>query len=478
MNRFSLTYIVYLIGIMVTFSLIASVPCIGQVETRTLSGTVLDTGGKPISGFTINLSPAFKISKTNENGAFTFTDVPAGPVQIMIPPRQFGENEKPTFNLEPDAEIVSIKIGGITIYQNRRPPFGGINFAVKPDSHLKNIEVTVRPRMRIRARVVFKDGTPLTNASISTVIRSNGTRSGGATTDSEGYFLHYLENNGEPVLFTASVKYKGLSAESEQFEIEAGGRYDDLVLTLDGNAPPTAAPPQSKPAKESLPNLLRKLTGTPTPPDKPKTAQSNGAATPTPSDKPMPTPTDPTATTIQQQPRVEVEQGQVEPNVTRTTVTRTTVNRQARRPPWEKDAWAVNPANGHAYKKIRCASLKDAKNRATDEGAYLVTINDEAEQKWLSGLFGNHLYWIGLSDAEKEGEWVWQNGELLTYTNWGPKHSFPRSTLSFEQKDSAVMTFVNGQWHAVGPGDLFWRMTKMAILEKGIPRTGEATESE
>ena len=139
----------------------------------------------------------------------------------------------------------------------------------------------------------------------------------------------------------------------------------------------------------------------------------------------------------------------------------------------------MNPANGHAYKKIRCRSLKDAKDRATDEGAYLVTINDEDEQEWLSGLFGNHLYWIGLSDAEKEGEWIWQNGEPLTYTNWGaPKHSFPRSILSPEKMDSAVMTFINGKWHPVGPGDLLWRSTKMAILEKEMPRTGEAAESE
>ena len=47
-----------------------------------------------------------------------------------------------------------------------------------------------------------------------------------------------------------------------------------------------------------------------------------------------------------------------------------------------------------------------------------------------------------------------------------PSTVFPRSTLSSEEKDSAVMTFVNGQWHAVGPGDLLWRMTKMTILEK------------
>ena len=224
-----------------------------------------------------------------------------------------------------------------------------------------------------------------------------------------------------------------------------------MVLTLNGNASSVAAPTQPKRSKESLPSLLRKLTGTPTPPDKPKTTEPTGTATPTPPDK----------------------QTQVKPSVT----TSPTPNRRTRRPPWEKDAWAVNPANGHAYKKIRCRSLKDAKDRATDEGAYLVTINDEAEQKWLSGLFGNRLYWIGLSDAEEEGEWRWQNGEPLTYTNWVPKHSFPRSTLSPEEMNNAVMTFINGQWHAVGPGDLLWRSTKRAILEKEIQRTGEATEN-
>ena len=146
--------------------------------------------------------------------------------------------------------------------------------------------------------------------------------------------------------------------------------------------------------------------------------------------------------------------------------------------PLEKGVWAVNPENGHAYIRIRCKSLEDAQERAAAEGAHLVAINDAAEQKWLSGLFGNHLYWIGLSDAEKEGEWVWQNGEPFTYENWGAKHNFPRSTLSREEKDSAVMTFMNGQWHVVGPGDLFWRVTKMAILEKEAGIDNSATEKE
>ena len=144
----------------------------------------------------------------------------------------------------------------------------------------------------------------------------------------------------------------------------------------------------------------------------------------------------------------------------------------------EIGVWAVNPTNGHGYIKIWCEGLEDARDRAAAEGAHLVAINDKAEQEWLLGLFGNHLYWIGLSDSEKEGEWVWQNGEPLTYENWGAKHNFPRTALSPEEKDSTVMTFVNGQWHAVGPGDLLWRTTKLAILEKPDLFDNSATEED
>ncbi|RKU21601.1 hypothetical protein C6499_21615 [Candidatus Poribacteria bacterium] len=448
MNRLNFVHIVCLIGIVVSFSVIASPACIAEEKTGTLSGVVLDMKGKPISGFSISLSPIFQISKTDAKGAFTFTDIPAGRVQILIPVQPFIENEKPVFNPEPDDQIVSIKIGDITIYQDRHPPFGGTTFSVNPGSHFKNIVVTVRPRMRIRAKVIFKDGKPLTNTSIRLIVQSNGTSSSGVTTDFEGHFVHYLDDDDIETPYIVSVKYKGLSAKSERFQLEENGRYDDLVLTLDGNASATVATQSARP-RESLPNILRKLTGTPKPSDKPAPVQ--------PPAQPGRVSTSSSKTTTEIRPSVPAEK----------------IQRSGK-----KNTWAVNPMNGHAYKKIRCGSLKDAKNRAAAEGASLVAINDAAEQKWLLGLFGNHLYWIGLSDAEKEGEWVWQNGEPLTYTNWGDKHSFPRSTLSSEEKDSAVMTFVNGQWHAVGPGDLLWRTTRYAILEKADVSDSSPAEEE
>ena len=447
------------IGI-IGFCLMMSVPCPAQGKGGVLSGTVLDTKGKPIAGFVISLSSRLQGVKTDEKGAFTFTNIPAGPVRMTIPVQTPEESKKeipngapivPASFRNPEHEVVSIKIGDITLFQD----VDGIMFGVKPGNHIENVAVTVQRRARIQTRVVFKDGKPLTNARITRVVThesvdgtGSGRSSGGSATNSEGYFVHYIQKDDVPAHYTVLVKYRGLSAQSEKILIEDGTRHDDLVLTLDGVAPPpkptsdgvastpkpkpssegAASTPKPKPStasRESLPSLLRKLAGKLKPADEPD------ASTPPP-----------------QTSRPGRSSG-------------------------PKDAWVVNPANGHAYRKIRCRNLKDARDKAAAEGAYLVAINDEAEQKWLSGIFGNSLYWIGLSDAETEGDWVWQSGEPLTYTNWGPKQRFPRSTLSDERKDSAVMTFINGMWHAVGPGDLFWRVTKQALLEKGTPLTGE-----
>ena len=93
MNHLNFTRVAYLFGVVMVLSLIASVPCIAQNGT-TLSGTVLDTEGKPIAGFAIGLLQGSLISKTDEKGTFTFTNVPAGPIQIAIPAQQSKENEE------------------------------------------------------------------------------------------------------------------------------------------------------------------------------------------------------------------------------------------------------------------------------------------------------------------------------------------------------------------------------------------------
>jgi hypothetical protein len=103
-----------------------------------------------------------------------------------------------------------------------------------------------------------------------------------------------------------------------------------------------------------------------------------------------------------------------------------------------------NPVTGHWYDKVN-GNWFTAENSAILLGGHLVTINDEAEQQWLITNFGgNTLYWIGFTDRDNEGTWVWVSGEPVTYTNWAP--SEPNNYLGNE--DWAVMNWGNnGKWN-------------------------------
>ena len=82
--------------------------------------------------------------------------------------------------------------------------------------------------------------------------------------------------------------------------------------------------------------------------------------------------------------------------------------------------WVGNQTNGHAYKITKRQTIKDAMQQAEAEGAYLLSINDEAEEKWLRRVFGAKHLWLGLSYTEEEGKWKWHSSEPVTYTNWLP----------------------------------------------------------
>lgn len=125
-----------------------------------------------------------------------------------------------------------------------------------------------------------------------------------------------------------------------------------------------------------------------------------------------------------------------------------------------RDVWVINPTNGHAYKKISCTSPEDAILKAKDEDAYLVTINNEEEQKWISRVFNPRRLLIGLTDIEEEGQWQWQNGDAIEYTNWG---NFEPNDDNGDE-DNVVL---NGEkWEDIGPEDVGWRWMQTALIEK------------
>ena len=423
MNRSHLkTNLTPLLTVIVTLLLLAPSLSIAQDTTCTLSGRVVDVDGNPIAGLPIavqsieisndELWPMYTLdqiytprrvehllaahatlpkSLTDEAGQFSITGLKPGPIQFLAQPAEPPADSvslsdfHPNTVFAPDAEVLSIQIGAIIFYPYNQdePPLGGITFAIEPGVHLENLEVTVQPRMRIRGQIVFADGTPLANARIEINVRRrdfDGTGTGGSGgapwTDDAGYFMKYVD---DPGFYTVAVEFQGLTAISEQFILEDGQRYDDLVLTFDSE----------------------------------------------------PVPIEPTP-------------DRAEPN--------------------RIGQWALNPANNHSYKRIHCESWDDAQAKAATEGAYLVAISDTAEQEWLVSIFGTAPYWIGLTDAVKEGEWGWTSGEPVTYTHW--------ATHKLTNIDTGEADYVftglspDGRWHKVGPQSPEWQMTRMAILEK------------
>ena len=276
MNRPHLrTNLTLLLTAIVTLLLLASSYAIAQDAICTLSGRVVDVEGNPIASLSIVIQPfvivdgrmesAFLLkefmpeayvplikSQTDEAGRFSVTGVKPGPIQFVAQPAHLpvdGILSPDLYDLAPDADVLSIEIGAVTFYPpyEKHPPFGGITFGIEPGAHLENVKVTVKPRMRIRGQIVFADGTPLANAEIRTYMRrrdfdgtGTGSSSGGSQTDSGGYFVEYVE---DPGFYTVGVDFQELTATSEQLILEAGQRYDDLVLTFDSDPAPIVPTP-------------------------------------------------------------------------------------------------------------------------------------------------------------------------------------------------------------------------------------------
>ena len=446
---------------------------IAQEDTGAVTGRVVDLDGNPVAGLPIFIAPLdidegghmwtvflpnehdqLRRARTDREGRFSITDVSPGPVYIgalpydidTLLPKDFEkivdeftstdwtettQNDIDAFvssnfgmdpaDFEPDVEILFIRIQGLTLYP--RTDYDQVAFGLKPGTHIKDVEVTMQPRMRVRGRVLFKDGTPLSNTRVYVHIRSrnvdgfgSGVNGGNQWTDAKGYFILYINEKNDAAFYTFSLEYQNISMEAEPIRLDPGDRFDGLTLTFDSEPIPPKRSPQKTETDEPEPSL----------------------------------------------PASEIPSR-----------------------PMSYDVWVVNPENGHFYKRIHCETRDDAIAQATEVEAHLVAANDAAEQAWLEAVFGHKFYWIGLSRVPTTGTlskrakkwWQWDNGEPITYANWLPNDFFSEA-LDASERDYVVMTLPDGKWYAVSPDSVIWCMTKMAILEKADALDGSHAEEE
>ncbi|XP_014877714.1 CD209 antigen-like protein C isoform X2 [Poecilia latipinna] len=101
------------------------------------------------------------------------------------------------------------------------------------------------------------------------------------------------------------------------------------------------------------------------------------------------------------------------------------------------------------YISSAVATWGESRNDCLKRGADLVIINSRDEQDFLTWY--KKRLWIGLTDAEKEGEWKWVDGTRLNTSYWGPDE--PNSDLG-ENEDCGEMRFFESEnnWNDVSCG--------------------------
>ena len=253
-------------------------------QTSMLSGKVIDIEGKPVADLPIyirSVKPSeiewanttffqqyyFKSqhSRTKNEGTFTIKNISSGAIYLglltdkintFLPDglanknsedlehkdkdklRAMGFFDLKKADFEPCYEVLSIRKQGVTFYSQRNS--NPIVFGINPGTQSKNVVVTVKPRMRVRGRLLSDDGTPVANTRIS--LRESrytedgkgfGSTGGKPKTDENGYFIYYPREEHDPMHYIFGLRYKGMVAESEPILLKPGERYDELKLQLE-----------------------------------------------------------------------------------------------------------------------------------------------------------------------------------------------------------------------------------------------------
>ncbi len=112
--------------------------------------------------------------------------------------------------------------------------------------------------------------------------------------------------------------------------------------------------------------------------------------------------------------------------------------------------------NGNRYYRRTndCITYSEAYNYAQSIGGHLLTINSAEENNFISNNTDGAV-WIGFTDAYSEGNFSWNTGEPVNYTNWEPGQ--PNNS----DNDQDYTVIYNGKWYDIDEDYHAWSVVEI-----------------
>jgi hypothetical protein len=141
-----------------------------------------------------------------------------------------------------------------------------------------------------------------------------------------------------------------------------------------------------------------------------------------------------------------------------------------------------------AYVIVQGPTWEEAEANAVKLGGHLVTINDAAENEWISRTFADtnkgyepypnnpqpingDIYWNGFN-KDAGGIWNWASGEAFTFSNWAPNR--PNQAWGFTNEAVEMILEAYPEWYKTNPGTEWtasagnWSNAPASITRYGI----------
>ena len=118
--------------------------------------------------------------------------------------------------------------------------------------------------------------------------------------------------------------------------------------------------------------------------------------------------------------------------------------------------------NGHYYKRYNADFPPYAAQEfCAEQGGYLVTISDEAENEFVNTFkpANGGAMWIGGTDVGHAGTWTWVNGDPWVYENWDSRED----AYKYGEGMSYALMYYSGMWSYEKDRD--WEYSPIISLE-------------